>query len=72
MRRKPAELSNCNSDRLLPNDPSGAVDVHALFTMIEAGGYNGFFSIEMFSDELWALSPTEAARRMYDSMEFLL
>jgi 2-keto-myo-inositol isomerase len=30
MRRKPAELSNCNSDRLLPNDPDGAVDVRAV------------------------------------------
>jgi 4-hydroxyphenylpyruvate dioxygenase len=72
MRRKPAELSNCNSDRLLPDDPAGALDVQALFAKIEAGGYSGFFSIEMFSDELWALPAAEAAGRMWDSMAFLI
>jgi sugar phosphate isomerase/epimerase len=56
----------------LPDDPDGAVDVRALFEKIEAGGYSGFFSIEMFSDELWALPAAEAVRRMRDSMEFLV
>lgn len=72
MRRKAAELSDCNSDRLLPDDPAGALDVKALFAKIEANGYNGLFSIEMFSKELWAMPPSEAAKRMFDSLRFLL
>ncbi|HEX8552106.1 MAG TPA: sugar phosphate isomerase/epimerase family protein [Abditibacteriaceae bacterium] len=72
MRRKAAELSNCNDDRLLPDDPTGALDVKALFTKIEANGYAGLFSIEMFSQELWDLPPATAAKRMFDSLQFLL
>ncbi|MBV9849514.1 MAG: sugar phosphate isomerase/epimerase [Armatimonadetes bacterium] len=66
MRDKPGELSNCNSDRELPGD--GVLPLRELFGRIEAGGYRGFFSIEMFSDALWALPPEEAARRMYRSL----
>ena len=71
MRRKPAELSDCNSDRLLPDDPQGALDLRALFAPIESNGYSGFFSIEMFSEELWALSPNEAAKRLYKAASAL-
>lgn len=66
MRDKPGELSNCNSDRELPGH--GCLDLGALFGQIEQHGYRGFFSVEMFSDELWALPPRESARRMYDSL----
>ena len=66
MRDKPGELSNCNSDRELPG--SGILPLGELFGRIERGGYAGFFSVEMFSDELWALPPAEAARRMYQSL----
>jgi len=59
MRRKPAELSNCNSDRLLPGDPAGVMDLPGLFGRLEEHGYAGLFSIEMFSD---------ASRRMYQSL----
>jgi len=66
MRDKPGELSNCNSDRELPGD--GILDLHAIFGRIEELGYQGDFSIEMFSETLWALPPAEAARRMYASL----
>lgn len=66
MRDKPGELSNCNSDRELPGD--GILDLRALFGRIEELGYRGDFSIEMFSDKLWALPPGEAARLMYSSL----
>jgi len=69
MRDKPAELSNCNSDRVLPGQ--GCLDLAALFGQIERYGYDGYFSIEMFNEELWAMPPQEAARRMYDSMIWL-
>lgn len=68
MRRKPAEISDCNSDRTLPDDPSGILDLKELFGQIESHGYTSLFSIEMFSDELWAMSPREAAKRMFDSL----
>ena len=66
MRDKPAELSNCNSDRLLPGQ--GILDLPALFGRIEELGYDGYFSIEMFSDELWAMPAKQAAQLMYDSL----
>ncbi len=68
MRRKPAELSNCNSDRLLPNDPDGILDLPALFGVLANGGYAGLYSIEMFSDELWSLKPRQAAQKMFESL----
>lgn len=66
MRDKPGELSNCNDDRELPGD--GILDLAAIFGRIENLGYKGDFSIEMFSQVLWALPPGEAARKMYQSM----
>jgi len=66
MRDKPGELSNCNSDRVLPGQ--GCLDLKALFGRLEEFGYTGFFSIEMFSDELWNLPAEDAARRMYGSL----
>lgn len=66
MRDKPGELSNCNSDRELPGE--GCLDLRALFGQIERHGYLGYFSIEMFSDALWALPAAEASRRMYESL----
>lgn len=66
MRDKPGELSDCNRDRELPGQ--GCLDLKSLFGQIERHGYDGFFSVEMFSDELWALPAREAAQRMYDSL----
>lgn len=63
---KPGELSNCNSDRVLPGE--GCLNLTAIFGAIERHGYAGYFSIEMFSDELWNLSPHEATARMYTSL----
>jgi 4-hydroxyphenylpyruvate dioxygenase len=66
MNGKPAELSNCNSDRALPGQ--GVLDLRSIFGKLEEHGYNGYFSIEMFSDELWALPAREAAQQMYQSL----
>ncbi len=70
MNGKPAEISNCNSDRALPG--AGMLDLPAIFGAIEQHGYNGYFSIEMFSDKLWALPASEAAQQMYRSLLPLL
>ncbi len=66
MRDKPGELSNCNSDRALPG--KGCLELAALMGQIEKHGYRGYFSIEMFSDELWQMPVTQAAALMYDSL----
>jgi sugar phosphate isomerase/epimerase len=63
---KPGELSDCNADRRLPGQ--GVLDLSAIFNALETHGYAGFFSIEMFSDELWSLPAAEAARQCYESL----
>ena len=66
MRDKPPELCHCNADRVLPGE--GCLDLQALVGRIEAYGYAGDYAIEMFSEELRALPPREAADRMYASL----
>jgi len=66
MRDKPGELSHCNSDRVLPGQ--GCLDLKALFGQLEKYGYNGYYSIELFNDELWAMSAAQAARLLYESL----
>jgi 2-keto-myo-inositol isomerase len=66
MRDKPGDLSNCNSDRVLPGE--GILDLAALIGALERHGYNGYFSIEMFNEDLWQLPAAEAARRCYASL----
>ena len=66
MANKPADLSHCNDDRELPG--AGILDLTAIIGALEAGGYDGCFSIEMFSMDLWALPAAEAAHRCYESL----
>jgi 2-keto-myo-inositol isomerase len=66
MHDKPGELSNCNSDRVLPGQ--GCLDLKSLFGALKTNGYSGYFSIEMFNDELWELPAHRAAHLMYDSL----
>jgi 4-hydroxyphenylpyruvate dioxygenase len=66
MADKPAELSNCNSDRVLPG--RGCLDLKAILRRLEKFGYGGYYSIEMFSEKLWAMPARKAARLMYDSL----
>lgn len=66
MRDKPGELSNCNSDRVLPGQ--GILPLQALLNTLAEHGYNGYYSIEMFNDDLWKLPATEAASQCYQSL----
>jgi len=66
MADKPGDLSHCNADRVLPGD--GVLDLPALIGALERHGYGGYFSIEMFNEELWQLPAAEAARRCYTSL----
>lgn len=66
MRAKPGEFSDCNADRVLPGE--GILDLKAILQALEKYGYDGYYSIEMFNNELWSLPAAEAARRCYQSL----
>ena len=66
MRDKPGELSNCNADRLLPGQ--GCLDLKAILGALDGFGYDGFYSIELFNDDLWATPVAEASRLLYDNL----
>jgi 2-keto-myo-inositol isomerase len=63
---KPADLTHRDFDRVLPGE--GVLDLPEIIAALEEGGYEGFFSIEMFNADLWRLSAKEAARRCYESL----
>jgi 2-keto-myo-inositol isomerase len=65
----PAETTDCNGARLLPGDPAGCYDLGQLFGRFEQLGYRGNYAIEMFNDELWAMPPAAAAKKMFDAMQ---
>lgn len=69
MRDKPGDRSQCNADRVLPGE--GCLDLPRILNTIEDAGYSGWFSLEMFNADLWALPPHEAAKLMYQAMERL-
>ena len=65
-RRLYVSMPRRNSDRVLPGE--GCLDLQQIFGRLEQFGYKGYFSIEMFDEELWAMSAEAAAKRMYDSL----
>ena len=62
----PADLTHRDFDRVLPGE--GVVDLPGIISALEQNGYQGYFSIEMFSANLWRLPAKEAARRCYESL----
>jgi 2-keto-myo-inositol isomerase len=62
----PADLTHRDDDRVLPGE--GVLDLPGIIGKLEGNGYDGFFSIEMFSADLWRLPAKEAARRCYESL----
>lgn len=66
MRNKPGELSNCNTGPVLPS--RGILNLPAPISVLGQYGYNGYYSIEMFNEELWQLPAIEVARRCYASL----
>jgi 2-keto-myo-inositol isomerase len=66
MQDKPGELSNCNSDRVLPGQ--GVLDLPAIISRLEEFGYDGWYAIEMFNADLWQAPVREAARACYQSL----
>ncbi|QYJ14990.1 Inosose isomerase [Rubrobacter xylanophilus DSM 9941] len=63
---EPADLIHRDFDRVLPGE--GAIDLPEIISTLERGGYEGYFSIELFNADLWRLPAKEAARRCYESL----
>ena len=71
------EPTRSHFDRVLPGD--GVLDLGAVFRALEAGGYDGWYDVEIFSDNgafgdafpdsLWDVEPCELARRSRESLE---
>lgn len=66
MRDIPGDLSNCNSDRVLLGD--GILPIASILAALEQGGYTGPCSIELFNDDLWAMTPQAAAPLLYRNL----
>ena len=62
----PADLTHRDFDRVLPGE--GVIDLSEIISALEQYGYEGYFSIEMFSAKLWRLPAKEAARKCYESL----
>jgi sugar phosphate isomerase/epimerase len=71
------EPTRSHFDRVLPGH--GVLDLAAVFRTLEAGGYEGWYDVEIFSDNgafgdafpdsLWDVDPFELARRARESVE---
>ncbi len=62
----PADLAHRDFDRVLPGE--GVLDLSGIISTLERNGYGGYFCIELFNSDLWALPAGEAARRCYESL----
>jgi 2-keto-myo-inositol isomerase len=62
----PADLAHRDFDRVLPGE--GVMDLPEIISALEGNGYDGFFAIELFNADLWALPAKETARRCYESL----
>ena len=71
------EPTRSHFDRVLPGD--GVLDLGSVFCALEAGGYEGWYDVEIFSDNgafgnafddsLWDVEAGEMARRAVESLE---
>ncbi|MET0452573.1 MAG: sugar phosphate isomerase/epimerase family protein [Mycobacterium sp.] len=71
------EPPRCNTDRVLPGD--GVIDIPALLAALERGGFDGWYDLEIFSDDgrwgtdlpdsLWKRPPIEVAQAGMDAMK---
>lgn len=62
-----ASLGDAN--RLLPGE--GVIPLKPMIARLEAAGYSGAYSLELFRPEYWAWPPAEIARRGLESMRRL-
>jgi sugar phosphate isomerase/epimerase len=64
MRPSPPEVTNVNSDRLIPGD--GVLPLHEWYEKIESCGYHGWHSVELFCDDLWTEPVDDIARKVME------
>ena len=62
----PADLAHRDFDRVLPGE--GVLDLPEIISALERNGYMGYYAIELFNEDLWALPAKETARRCYESL----
>ena len=62
----PADLAHRDFDRVPPGE--GVMDLPGIISALESNGYEGYFAIELFNADLWALPAKETARRCYESL----
>ena len=65
---EPATLSD--AQRLLPGD--GVIPLRGLIGRLQAAGYRGAYSLELFRPEYWTWDPAALARRGLESMRRLV
>ena len=58
-----------DAQRVLPGD--GVMPLTDIVARIEAAGYDGYYSLELFNEDLWSQEPLEAARRAYEACQRL-
>ncbi len=66
MPETPADLTHRDFDRVLPGE--GVLDLPEIISALERNGYDGYYAIELFNADLWALPAKETARRCYESL----
>lgn len=59
-----------DADRVLPGD--GVMPLADILGRIQATGYDGYYSIELFNQALWAQDPVDAARQCFDACQCLV
>lgn len=63
---EPAASVQEDSDRVMPGD--GVVDLTFYCDQLASTGYNGYLSLELFREDLWAKDPLEVAKLGIDKM----
>lgn len=63
MRDMPVEIAQ-DSDRVLPGE--GVMPLRAMLDAVAGIGYEGYYCVELFAEDLWAMSAQEAAKLTYD------
>lgn len=65
---KPREILK-DSDRVLPCE--GVLPLETIISKLKKIGYDGYYSLELFSEKLWEKEPYSAAKQCFESLEKL-
>ena len=65
---KPREILT-DRFRVLPG--KGIIPLETIIRKLQKAGYNGYYSLELFNEELWSHDPFSAAKECFESLEKL-